>query len=162
MGNINICHLNGKLDELKLNIMLSDTKTIYILGVCETFLDKKTPDFLINIQGFATERRDRKDKQGGGIVVNIADKLAHKEKKDIEIENVEKIWIEINLKNSKSILVCSAYMPPSSKKDWLDDFAMKINKASSSTDTEVLIFGDFNKEYKYPDNFHKRIINPDH
>ena len=86
-GNINICHLNGKLDELKL--MLSDTKSIDILGICETFLDKKTPDSLSNIKGFATERRDRKDKQFGGIVVYIFDKLAHKRRKEIEIGNVE-------------------------------------------------------------------------
>ena len=33
------------------------------------------------------------------------------------------------------------------KKDWLDNFAKEINKASSSNDTEVLIFGDFNIDY---------------
>ena len=44
MGNINICHLNGQLDELRM--MFSDTKSKDILGICETFLDKKTPDSL--------------------------------------------------------------------------------------------------------------------
>ena len=42
IGNINVCHLNGKLDEIK--FMLSNPQSIDILGICEAFLNEKIPD----------------------------------------------------------------------------------------------------------------------
>ena len=55
IGNINICHLNGKLDEIK--FMLSNPQSIDILGICESFLDEATPDSFLTIKRFNAERR---------------------------------------------------------------------------------------------------------
>ena len=47
IGNINVCHLNGKLDEIK--FMLSNPQSIDILWICETFLNEKIPDSFLTI-----------------------------------------------------------------------------------------------------------------
>ena len=70
IANINICHLLPKLDEVK--ILLHERRTVDILGVCETFLDNKVDDALLQIDDYVFERKDRYGKSGGGILVYIS------------------------------------------------------------------------------------------
>ena len=73
-------------------------------------------------QGFYFERKDRaalrqgtlNTKRGGGVVVYIADHIKYKRRNDLESSETESIWLEINLKNTKPILISSVYRPPSS------------------------------------------------
>ena len=57
IANLNICHILNKMDELK--ILLSDKRSVDILGVCETFLNDDILDALITAGGFNFERKDR-------------------------------------------------------------------------------------------------------
>ena len=72
--------------------MLSNPQSIDILGICETFLNEKTPDSFLTIKGFNAKRKD----------------------------------FNFNFKNSKPILACSAYRPPSSRREWIENFAKEI------------------------------------
>ena len=99
--------------------MLSNPQSIDILLICETFLDEKTLDSFLTIKGFNAERKDRADKQEGGILIYLSENMSYKRRTDIEIGDIETIWVEVNFKNSKPILVCSAYRPPSSRREWI-------------------------------------------
>ena len=70
--------------------------------------------------------------------------MSYKRRTDIEIGDIETIWVEVKFKNSKPILLCSAYRPPSSRREWIENFAKEINIASSSSDQELILMGDFN------------------
>ena len=98
IGNINVCHLNGKLDEIK--FMLSNPQSIDILGICETFLDEKTLDSFLTIKGFNAERKDLAGKQGGGIFIYLSENISYKRRTDIEIGDIETIWVDVNFKYS--------------------------------------------------------------
>ena len=50
IANLNICHILNKVDELK--ILLSEKRSVDILGICETFLNNEVPDELITADGF--------------------------------------------------------------------------------------------------------------
>ena len=66
-------------------------------------------------RGFNFERKDRaalrqgavNTKRGGGVVVYIADHIKYKRRNDIESSEIESIWLEINLKNTKPFLISS-------------------------------------------------------
>ena len=51
---------------------------------------------MINIEGFPLERKDRcerRDKLGGGLVIYISNSLIHKSRKDLEVSNLESVWL---------------------------------------------------------------------
>ena len=130
VANINICRIKPKLDEIKL--LLNSSSNLDILGLCETFLDEKTDDNILQIEGFNFERKDRatlrqdalNTKRGGGVVVYIADHIKYKRQNDLESSEIESIWLEINLKNTKPFLISSVYRPPSSHVQWINEFSL--------------------------------------
>ena len=140
IANLNICHILNKVDEIK--ILLSEKRSVDILGICETFLNSEVPNELITVDGFNFERKDREGKSGGGILVYLSQSLNYKRRTDLEGE-IETIWLEISLPNSKPILYCSAYRPPSAPVAWIDLLTKQIEHASCS-DNEIIISGDMN------------------
>ncbi|MCG8048126.1 MAG: reverse transcriptase domain-containing protein, partial [Candidatus Thiodiazotropha endolucinida] len=85
--------------------------------------------------------------KGGGICIYINNVLQYNRRNDIESPEIESIWIEIKLKNSKPFLFCSVYRPPSSPTEWFTSFAKQIEKAYALLD-EVYIMGDINIDFK--------------
>ena len=140
IANLNVCHILNKVDEIK--ILLSEKRSVDILGICETFLNSDVTDELITVDGFNFERKDREGKSGGGILVYLSQSLNYKRRTDLEGE-IETIWLEISLPNSKPILYCSAYRPPSAPVAWVDLFTKQIEHASCSG-YEIIISGDMN------------------
>ena len=134
IANLNICHI--------LNKVLSEKRSVDILGICETFLNSEISDELITADGFNFERRDREGKSGGGILVYVSQLLNYKRRPDLEGE-IETVWLEVSLPNSKPILYCSAYRPPSATVAWIDLFTKQIERASCCGN-EIIISGDMN------------------
>ena len=146
IGNLNVCHLLPKIDEIRL--LLNEHRSVNILGLCETFLNDHIDNNELSIDSFIFERRDRDDgRSGGGILMYISNQLSYKRRRDLEEGSIESIWIELFVPGSKSILLCSAYRPPSSPTSWVDGLANEVRKASLCDDTEVILAGDFNLDY---------------
>ena len=68
--------------------------------------------------------------KGGGVLIYVADHVDYERRIDLESTEVESIWIEIKIKNSKSFLACSVYRPPSANAEWCEKFAEQIEKHS--------------------------------
>jgi len=81
------------LTKLNTYFLLASQRTY--LGVCETIVSDVIPDTLIQIDNCVHVRRDRKGKNGGGILVYISDKLPFHRRSDLESSDIESIWIEI-------------------------------------------------------------------
>lgn len=147
LSNLNIRHIVPKLDELR--VVMSNEKCPDILGICETFLEKNISDNQVAIEGFAFIRKDRadvQDKTGGGIILYIRKSLTFKRRPELEISNIETVWAEITLPNSKPFLVCTVYRPPSARSDWIDLFEDELSVAQT-TGLEYILMGDFNIDY---------------
>ena len=103
---MSIRHLKQKVDELK--VLLSESKQVDILGVCETFLNNSVDDKILHIDGYTFERKDRdactatETNNGGGVLIYIRDYINYTRRIDIETSDIKSVWIEIKLKNSKS------------------------------------------------------------
>ena len=63
IGNLNVCHLLPKFDEISL--LLNGPCTLDIMGLCETFLNNQVDNNVLNIDGYDFERRDREGNSGG-------------------------------------------------------------------------------------------------
>ena len=77
------------------------------------------------------EIENQEKEGGGGVLVYVSNKIDYKRREDIESEEIESIWIEINLPHTKPILFCSVFRPPNSQTEWIGTFEAVVMKASS-------------------------------
>ena len=130
-----------------------------IIGLSETWLSEKCH----SIDGFSAYdhlHKYRDGKRGGGVSLLIHNNIQYKELDSISVmnDNLESLFIEVKLENSKFIVGC-VYRPPGKN---LKEFNIEMNCILSSltkTNKEVYIMGDFNidllqyKSHADTDNF---------
>ena len=147
IANLNIHHLLPKLDELCLSLACENGPDV--LGICETFLNETITCHQLTINGFGHIRKDRsvtQDKTGGGVILYFRNNINCTHRPEFEISNIESIWSEITLPNSKPFLLCTAYRPPDSKSSWIDLFEEELS-AAQSTGLEIILMGDINIDF---------------
>ena len=109
--NLNIRHILPKIDDIR--IVLSNEQGPALLGLCETFLCKNNPDAQLTTKdGFNFLRKDRsdvQDKSGGGLLFYYKQSLQVTRRNYLEISNIESIWAEVSLPNSRSCLSPTFY-----------------------------------------------------
>ena len=88
-------------------------------------------------------RTDRPDRPRGGVVIYARDNIAYKRRKDIEINGLEAVWLEVTIK-SKKILVGGIYRPPNSNSAYFDLIMESIDRAHNTNINDIIITGDFN------------------
>ena len=135
--------------------MSENSKQIHLLGFSETHTNDTVTDAELSVRGFTLERKDRSAGRGGGVSLYIRDDLQYQRRNDLETDNLEFLWIEIFVKNSKSILLCNAYRPPSSSKYHNRNFPTHLDNILSSVNSEnkeTIIAGDLNCNYCVPND----------
>ena len=105
----NINRLYSKLDEIRYHVKTNFQVDIY--GVVETFLNSTFDDSEICIDNFNIIRRNRVGSGGGGIVLYLKDNLSYKRRTDLEIPNIETLFVELHFSNG-NFLVGFVYRPP--------------------------------------------------
>ena len=144
---LNLCHLNvqhitNKIDQIRLYLE-KDIKIIDVLCLTETFFSQKDAKSKFSMKGYKTERKDRHDKCGGGILFYINKEHKYVRRNDLECEDLEVMWIELKVGNRRPLLISTVYRPPSAKSVWFDSFEKMIEKVYMS-DMDFYILGDFN------------------
>ena len=139
IAGLNINSLLRHVDELRL--MLPNSK-IDVFAVNESKIDSSITDNEISIPGYNMIRRDR-NRFGGGVVVYIREVHSFKERKDLNLENLEMICCEINKPQSRPTLISAWYRPPNSEMKIFDSFEIFLKKCDVES-KELLIIGDIN------------------
>ena len=106
-----------------------------IVGMCETFLKKNNPDSQLFIEGFNILRKDRsdvQDKSGRGLLLYYKQALQVIRRNDLEISNIESIWAEVILPNSRPFLIWTVYRPLSALSNWIDLYEEELSKAHAT------------------------------
>lgn len=139
IAHLNINSIRNKFEALK---QLVNGK-IDILVITESKIDSSFPLQQFRIEGYSQYRVDR-NSEGGGVVVYIREDLPSR-KLNIPCDEIEGIFIEINIKNNKWLLF-GGYNPEKSKIGiFLEQLQMKIDQYMKNYEN-FLILGDFNSE----------------
>ena len=118
IGHINIQGVSNKIDQVRL-LLESEKNQIHVLGLSETKLNVLHPDSAFQINGFQKPfRKDRKINSGGGLLVYVKDGTCASRRTDLELKDLECIWLEIKPKKSKPFLVGNIYRLPNSNIEW--------------------------------------------
>ena len=108
IAHLNINSLANKFDQLKL--IIQDNIDILVIG--ETKLDDTFPNNQFNIEGFCKPYRMDRNKFGGGVMIFVREDIPSKQMTNHTIpDDIESLFIEINLKKSKFLLL-GGYRPP--------------------------------------------------
>lgn len=145
IGCLNINSLASKFDILKEII----GNHLDILVLVETKLDTSFPTEQFLITGYTNPYRLNRNKNGGGVIIYVKDNIPSKElKKHKFTKKVEGIFIELNLRKTKLLLLGSYHSthPEYGLSDF--DFFEQISLALDiySNYDKFLLTGDFNIE----------------
>ena len=152
---LNIHHLLPKLEEIK--YYLRQPIKPHIFGFCETFLHNSIDDQHISIANYRFERKDRANKQGGGILIYISEDIPYTRRHDIECTDIESIWIQITLRNKQNFLLNFTYRPPCSNQAWIDLYDSQVEYADQ-LNIEFHLLGDYNIQFLL-DNPTRKYLN---
>ena len=148
--DLSVCHCNirsirnpDKVD----HIACSLAEEYKIITLSETWLHSKSSVSHLSLPNFQRPyRRDRDNDTGyGGVLAWVANDIAAKRRKDLEIRNLEAMWLEIRVKNIK-FLLCTVYRPPNDSTEFWELFQQSLDMAKQSNITSLVITGDLNAD----------------
>ena len=109
---------------------------------------------LYSLPGYVFLLRNRNVRTGGGVGIFLKHEIKFKRRYDLA-NHLESLWIEICLKNSKSVLIGCYYRPPEGSKYSINNFSEVFEEQLTNvvkTNKEIIILGDFNIDYNKTDN----------
>ena len=145
--HLNIRSLLYKLDQVKPMLMQAN---IHIMCITETWLNNNISNHELTIQGYKLVRKDRTTKRGGGIIAYIRndidyDEIDESEAGETQGPQIETLWIKINFKHTRPILLCIMYNPPNcSITNALSELGLQMKQYRPVTDHEIYMLGDTN------------------
>ena len=80
----------------------------------------------LEVDDFNVHRKDR-GTHGGGIIVYVSKRYNVIRRLDLEMSNIETLFLEINFTQSKSILLCYVSRSPNSLVSWFDDYTRELD-----------------------------------
>ena len=121
-------------------------ENIDILILTETKIDATYPISQFMIEGYSKPYRLDRNKHGGGVIIyvreDIPSKLLNKHNFPNEIEG---LFIEINLRKTKWLLF-GTYHPPNQNDQYYFEHVGRALDIYNSSFDKILLVGDFNAE----------------
>ena len=144
--------LVNHIDELR---VLLATSPIDVLTINETWLNSTISDNDVYIPGYEIIRRDRAfrsadGKTYGGVCFYVRSSVNFIQRKDMSIDDLENLCIQIQKPNSKPFLVATWYRPPNSNVDKFNYFETFIDMLDAEN-VEYYLLGDLNCDLGSPD-----------
>ena len=119
---------------------------IQILRLSETKLLNFHPVTINEIDAYQKPfRRDRKENEGGDILVYVKNGVQCKRRPDLENDQLECIWLEVKPIKSKPFLVGHIYRPSYSGIAWNEIFEDSIENGLKE-EKELYLLGDINRD----------------
>lgn len=135
--------------------VLDDFHKIQILSLSETHLSSDDEP-QAQIDGYSFISKPRKSAKGGGVGAYISSSVPYHRRLDLELDDIECLWIEVLFPKSKGFLIGFIYRPPDSSKHLPKNFNCKLESMLtniSSENKECILTEDMNCNY---------LVNSDH
>ena len=118
-----------------------------VLALSESWLNSTMTNAEVEIDGYKLTRLDRLGKIGGGVCAYTRSSLKVKRLKDmseISESGFHQLWMQIQLKKLRSMLLCVAYRPdycplPSFVNNFMDKYTQALTFGK-----DILVAGDLN------------------
>ena len=139
-----IMHLNIQSLTPKIDLVRSESTAYDVMIFTESWLNPSVSNETIATENFPDPiRYDRTDRIGGGVAMYIRDNIFFKRRSDLEIANLEAVWVELSIK-CKKILIGGFYRPPNSRAEYFNLIQESFERACNTNIKDIVILGDFN------------------
>lgn len=138
------------------SVLLQTFRSIDVLTLSETYIESDDEHCAFyNTPSYSFVSRPRKAGKGGGVGVYISDDVTWDRRKDLEMKEIESVWIEIwpSRQHCKGILVSTIYRPPDTSKYLHKNFNSVFNSMmtkASEESKEMIVLGDMNVNFLVP------------
>ena len=144
--NLNINSVSNKFDQLKSFVQ----GKFDILIVTETKLDSIFPTSQFMIDGYSEPYRFDRNRNGDGVLIYIREDISSKLLADHKLpHDIERIFVELNLRKKKWLLFGSYHQPSQSDEYFLHQVKKGLDMYSNIYERYMLI-GDFIAEESRP------------
>ena len=117
-----------------------------VIVLAETKLDDTFPKNQFSLPGFKAPIRLDSTANSGGLLVLINEKITSKQIKAITVpSNIQAVPMELNIKNSKWLLLPIDKPPCQNEAYFLDEIQTVVDFCAKSVQN-LLLFGDFNMD----------------
>ena len=159
--NFSLCHLNarslkaaGRVNEIN-ETLVEDCK-FDLIAVTESHLAPSTKDHEVELPSFKIFRKDR-NRNGGGVAIYCHQNFSPHRRIDLERDDLEIIWVEVNISNKKH-LISSCYRPPGQNRltatNFINLLRSSLEQALQSNPTSLTLLGDLNDRCTIWDSIH--------
>ena len=118
-----------------------------IITISESWLNTTITSTEIQLDGYKLFRLDRLHKGGGGVCAYVRSDLKSKVLKDfssISDRNFHQLWLSVQVKKSKSIVLCVAYRPDDTPLSFFEDRLKPVYTQALLLNKPIIILGDLN------------------
>ena len=158
-GNVSIAHLNVRSLKCRDHYVLVKETVLAnrfdIFTVSETWLNGTVKDLEIEIPGYVIHRLDRQNSRGGGVCAYVSRNFKVEYLGDISFtapSGFQQLWLKIQVKNTRSFIVCTAYRPPNTPLSCFDSDLIETFIYASSFNVPIYLLGDMNCRLERNDN----------
>ena len=145
-----IVHLNIQSIVPKLDLVETESLAYDIMVYSESWLQPTVSNDSVTIANFHKPFRcDREERLEGGIIIYVRNSYYCKPRNNLEILNLEAVWVEVHIKN-KTILVGGFDRPPNAKVEYYDLVSESVDRACSTQNKDIVLLGDFNCDASKP------------
>ena len=151
LHKLKIAHLN--IRSLRNTSHLIETKELVkshkidVLTMSETWLNSSVTNGEIAIDDYKIFRQDRLHKKGGGVcafVKKVLKVTIINELTNISESNFQQLWIKLQNKKMKTIIICVIYRPPDCPLNCIQDDLGQNYVRALSMNKPIFILGDMN------------------
>ena len=142
-SKFSVVHYNIQSIANKLDLIETELRHFDVICLTETWLDTRTSDDLLLLKDYKLYRRDRSGYNHGGICVYVRNNIYSCRRNDIELPDIECVWVEVITHNKKQ-LIGTFYRPPNSNNTVISTTEDSIGLAFDTNIKNILITGDFN------------------
>ena len=150
-GLIKVIHLN--IRSLRNNVHLIQLRELVrsakfdIITISETWLNTSVTSAEVNMDGYKLIRLDRLHKRGGGVCAYIRKDFKTVILKDLSYiseRNFHQLWISVQCKKTKSVVICVTYRPDDSPLSSFDNVLKPSYIQALTLNKPIVILGDLN------------------
>ena len=126
---------------------LARDKSYEVISLSETWLNSSVKNAEINIEGYKLFRQDRQGMRGGGVGVYIRVPLKAKVLKDMwstSNSGFHQLWLQVQHKKKKSVVICVTYRPPNCPVSCLDELLKPNFTIALTSNKPIIVLGDLN------------------
>ena len=139
-----IVHYNVHSIANKMDLIQSELCNFDVICITESWLDDRNSDDDIKLKTFnCLEETGQVTIMVEFVFMFVITFFFQKRKHDLELPNIECLWVEISIKN-KIQLIVTFYRPPNSTNAILSSIKSSIGLAFDTNISNILITGDFN------------------